>query len=74
MHLLDGDSIGLLAPDDTEENDLGPGREVFLIAPDGLVKDIIDLPAAVTRIDMDGDDIYAIDAENSLRIFRRGQR
>ncbi|MCJ7643445.1 MAG: 6-bladed beta-propeller [Candidatus Aminicenantes bacterium] len=71
---FDGGSLGLLAPDDTKENDLGPGRAVFLITPDGLVKDIIDLPAAVTRIDMDGDDIYAIDTENSLRVFRRGQR
>jgi hypothetical protein len=71
---FDGDSLGLLAPDYTEENDLGPGRAVFLIAPDGLIKDIIDLPAAVTRIDMDGDDIYAVDTENSLRVFRRGQR
>ena len=71
---FDGDSLGLLAPDYTEENDLGPGRAVFLIAPDGLIKDIIDLPAAVTRIDMDGDDIYAVDTENSLRIFRREQR
>jgi hypothetical protein len=71
---FDGDSLGLLAPDYTEENDLGPGRAVFLIAPDGLIKDIIDLPAAVTKIDMDGDDIYAVDTENSLRIFRRGQR
>ena len=71
---FDGDSLGLLAPDYTEENDLGPGRAVFFIAPDGLIKDIIDLPAAVTRIDMDGDDIYAVDTENSLRIFRRRQR
>jgi len=71
---FDGGSLGLLAPDDTKENDLGPGRAVFLIAPDGLIKDIINLPAAVTRIDMDGDDIYAIDTENSLRVFRRGRR
>ena len=71
---FDGDSLGLLAPDYAEENDLGPGREVFLVASNGLIKDIIDLPAAVTRIDMDGDDIYAVDTENSLRVFRRGQR
>ena len=71
---FDKGSLGLLALDDTEENDLGPGREVFLVAPDGFVKDIIDLPAAVTRIDMDGDDLYAVDTENRLRVFRRGQR
>jgi hypothetical protein len=71
---FDGGLLGLLAPDHTEEKDLGPGRVVFLIAPDGLIKDIIELPAAVTRIDMDGDDIFAIDTDNSLRIFRWGQR
>jgi len=65
-----GDSLGLLASDSPRENDLGPGHTIFLIAPDGLIKDIIDLPTAVTRIDMDGDDIHAVDTENSLRIFR----
>lgn len=70
---FDGSLLGLLAPDYTEENDLGPGRTVFLIEPDGLLKDIIDLPTAVTRIDMEGDDIYAVDSENCLRIFRRRQ-
>lgn len=67
---FDGDLLGLLASNSSGGNDLGPGRTIFLIAPDGLMKDIIDLPAVVTRIDMDGDDIYAVDTENSLRIFR----
>jgi hypothetical protein len=68
--------IGLLAPEPVRarEKDLGPGRKIHLIGPDGRVCGIIGLPEPVSRIDLDGDLVYAIDLNNTLRVFRTEAR
>lgn len=71
---FDGDRIGLLAPDYTEEGDIGPGRRIYLVGLDGNLGGLVELPSIVRRIDLDGDTIHAIDDDYNLRIFRMEPR
>jgi hypothetical protein len=71
---FDGDRIGLLAPDYTEEGDIGPGRRIYLVGLDGSLGGLVELPSIVRRIDLDGDTIHAIDDDYNLRIFRMEPR
>ncbi len=67
---FDGGRIGLLAPDYTEEGDIGPGRRIYLIRPDGGFDGVVELPTVVRKFDLDGDLIHAIDDDYNLRVFR----
>jgi hypothetical protein len=67
---FDEGRIGLLATDYTDEGDIGPGRRVYLVDPDGRLGGLVELPSIVRRIDLDGDMINAVDDDNNLRIFR----
>lgn len=71
---FDGDRIGLLAPDYTEDGDIGPGRCIYLVGLDGVLDGVVELPAVVRKIDLDGDTIHAIDDDYNLRIFRTEPR
>jgi hypothetical protein len=71
---FDGGRIGLLAPDYTDEGDIGPGRRVYLVGLDGSLGGLVELPSIVRRIDLDGDMINAVDDDNNLRIFRTEPR
>ncbi len=65
--------IGLLTMDYTPEKDLGPGRSVHLIDPAGNVEGVIEFPSLMLKVDLDGDRIYAVDAEYRLRVFSWGK-
>jgi len=65
--------IGLLTMDYTPEKDLGPGRSVHLIDFAGKVEGVIEFPSLMLKVDLDGDRIYAIDAEYRLRVFSWGK-
>ncbi len=71
---FDGGRIGLLAPDYTEDGDVGPGRRIYLLGPDGEVDGLVELPSFVRKFDLDGDTINAIDDDYSLRIFKTEPR
>ncbi len=71
---FDGGRIGLLAPDYTDEGDIGPGRRIYLVGLDGSLGGLVELPSIVRRIDLDGDMIHAVDDDNNLRIFRMEPR
>ncbi len=71
---FDGGRIGLIAPDYTDEGDIGPGRRVYLVGHDGSLDGLVELPSIVRRIDLDGDLINAVDDDNNLRIFRTESR
>ncbi len=60
----------LLPPEDTEDGDLGPGDQLFVLDPAGRLEARIDLPCRVVRLAVDGDRIYAVDRESGLRVFR----
>jgi hypothetical protein len=64
----------LLAPAYTPENDLGPGREVFVFDRTGLLDGLVRLPAETAAIAVDGDLIYAIDIDRELRVLRMSER
>lgn len=65
----DGGRLYLLAPDYTEERDLGPGHSVFVLSPDGRVRGEIACPDPLVKIAVDGDRMYAVDAEYNLRVY-----
>jgi hypothetical protein len=65
-----GGRLFLLLPDYTEDRDLGPGKSIAVVSGGGRVGAILDLPAKLSRIAVDGDTIYAIDPEPRLRIMK----
>ena len=67
---FDAGRIGLLAPDYTEDGDIGPGRLIYLVRLDGSFEGVIEFPSVVRKFDLDGDTIHAIDDDYNLRIFR----
>ena len=58
-----------LVPEFNEHRDIGPGRIVGVLDGLGRVIEEIVLPEPVKKIRVEGDRIYAFDAENALRIF-----
>lgn len=58
-----------LVPEPDGERDIGPGRIVGVLDGAGRLVEEIALPAPVKKIHVEGDRIYAVDAENALRIF-----
>jgi hypothetical protein len=67
---FDRDRLFLLAPALTDGRDLGPGVEVFVFDPGGRLEALVRLPFPVTRIAVEGDRIYALDADGEFRILR----
>jgi hypothetical protein len=63
------DEFYFLAPEYTEDKDLGPGRQVFVLSIDGRATRVIELPVPVKKIALSEDRIFAIDLENYLRVF-----
>ena len=63
------DEFYFLAPEYTKDNDLGPGRQVSVLAKDGRATRVIELPDPVKKIALSQDRIFAIDLENNLRVF-----
>ena len=60
----------LLAPEHTEEKDLGPGSRIAIIDEEGELEGWIDLPEKMIRIAVDGDRVYGIDRDYRLRLFQ----
>jgi hypothetical protein len=67
---FDRGRLFLLAPEFTDGQDLGPGIEVSVVEPEGRLEALVRLPFPVTRIAVDGDRIYALDADGEFRILR----
>jgi len=67
---FDRERFYLLAPAYTEERDLGPGDQVFVLDATGRLEAQVSLPSRVGRIAVDGDRIYAVDRAGGLRVFR----
>jgi hypothetical protein len=71
---FDAGRVGILAPGYAEDSDVGPGDRIYLFGPAAGAVAVVDLPAPVRRIDLDGDGIYAVDENNDLRILRMEPR
>ena len=71
---LDGETLYLLVPERTADADLGPGRTLAAVGRSGEPAALIDLPARVSRIAVDGPAIFAVDPEGRLRLFEVGPR
>lgn len=67
---FDRDRFYLLAPEYTEEKDLGPGDRVFVLDAAGRLEAEVGLPVRVVRMVVDGDRVYAIDRGGELRVLR----
>jgi len=68
-YAVDGETLYLILPEYTQDRDLGPGRRIALVSPDGRLKAYVDLPDRVSRIAVEGNRIYAIDLDFRLRLF-----
>jgi len=64
-----GGRFFVLLPEFLDGRDIGPGRIIRVLDGAGRPQEEIVLPAPVKRIRVEGDRIYAFDAENALRIF-----
>jgi hypothetical protein len=66
---FEGGRFFVLLPEFLDGRDIGPGRIIRVIDGAGRPLEEIALPDPVKRIRVEGDRIYAFDAENALRIF-----
>ena len=57
------------APEPVDGRDLGPGRRLSIIDPDGRLSGSVDLPCPVHRFAVEGRRIFAVDEDGGLRIF-----
>lgn len=71
---LDRDRLYLLMPERTNDADLGPGRTIAVIDRGGNNTALIDLPARVSRIAVEGRTIFGLDLDSRLRRFTAGSR
>lgn len=60
----------VLSPARTEEGDLGPGVEIYVFVPGKEIEGVIELPVNTLRFSVDGNRIYAVDADQTLRVFQ----
>jgi hypothetical protein len=65
----DGGRLYLLAPEYTEDHDLGPGQIITVFGASLVLESRIELPEKVTKFIVAGSRIYAIDCDSCLRIF-----
>jgi hypothetical protein len=66
----DESRLFLLAPEDKGGEDLGPGREVFVFDNRGGLESILEFPVRLALFVVEADRVYALDADEELRIFR----
>jgi hypothetical protein len=66
---VDGGKIFLMAPERTEDGDLGPGRQLTVISLLGQIEAYIDLPERLTRFAVEKDRLYGFDLDYRLRFF-----
>ncbi len=69
---LDGETLYLLMPEQMEDGDLGPGRMIAAIGRHGETAALIELPAQVSRIAVEGRTIFGLDLDLRLRLFTGG--
>jgi hypothetical protein len=67
--LYRGGRFFTLVPEFDEAGDIGPGRIVGVLDGSGRALEEIALPGPVKKILVEGERIYAFDAESALRIF-----
>ncbi|MDD8021214.1 MAG: 6-bladed beta-propeller [Acidobacteriota bacterium] len=63
-------SFYLIAVEETEDQDLGPGKKVLIINEDGKITGMIDFPIVIKKLAVAEDCIYALDTEDELHLFR----
>ena len=69
---LDGETIYLLIPGQTEDGDLGPGRMIAAIDRNGGTTALITLPMKLTRIAVGSGMIFGLDLDARLRLLDWG--
>jgi len=70
---FDRGRLYVLAPAYAGGQDVGPGDEIFVFDASGRLEAVVGLPVRMSRIAVEGDRIYGVDAEDRLRIFRIGR-
>jgi len=49
---------------------LGRAKKVVILNEEGNITGIIDFPLAIKKLAVNGDQIYALDTEDELRLFK----
>ena len=60
----------LISMEEMADQDVGPGKKVIILNEEGNITGIIDFPLAVKKLAINGDQIYALDTEDELRLFK----
>lgn len=66
----DGKFYLLMSEFSKDEKDLVPGKQIAIMNPEGKLIGFIDLPERIWKFRVEGQMLYAIDTDNTLRIFR----
>jgi hypothetical protein len=64
----------LVVPDNMEDGDIGPGREVLAVGKDGRVLEALVFPVSVKKLLPEEGRFYAVDTDNVLRVFEAGRK
>ncbi len=65
----DGGSLFLVAPEETPDRDLGPGRVIYALDGDGRLERTIECPSPVVLLAVDRGRIFAVDRDYRLRVW-----
>lgn len=60
----------LIALEEMENKDVGPGKKVLIINEEGKLTGIIDFPLVIKKLVVSEDRIYALDTEDELHLFK----
>jgi hypothetical protein len=63
-------SFYLVALEEMENKDVGPGKKVLIINEEGKLTGTIDFPLVIKKLAVRGDRIYALDTEDELHLFK----
>ncbi|HOE13899.1 MAG TPA: 6-bladed beta-propeller [Candidatus Saccharicenans sp.] len=60
----------LISMEEMADKDVGPGKKVIVLNEEGNITGIIDFPLAVKKLAVNGNQIYALDTEDELHLFK----
>lgn len=60
----------LISMEEMADKDVGPGKRVIILNEEGNITGTIDFPLAIKKLAVNGDQIYALDSEDELHLFK----
>jgi len=60
----------LISMEEMADKDVGPGKKVIVLNEEGNITGTIDFPLAIKKLAVNGDQIYALDTDDELHLFK----